>query len=87
MDHCDSPKLWANEGERDRVNSIGQETTHQKYKGQNDCGNLLITESLVSGNLEDESGEKDENQGKFQPYFGDAPTGEELRTFTPGVYC
>lgn len=68
---------------RDRVNSIGQETTHQKYKGQNDCGSL--TESLASGNLEDESGEKDENQGKFQPYVRDAPSGEELRTCTPGV--
>lgn len=37
----DRRKLWANEGEplkRDRVNSIGQETAHQKYKGQNDCG-------------------------------------------------
>lgn len=78
--------MWANEGEpfkRERVNSIGQETTHQKYEGQNDCGNL--TESLARGNL-DESGEKDENQGKFQPYVRDAPSGEELRTCTPGVH-
>lgn len=78
--------MWGNRGEpfkRDRVNSIGQETTHQKYKGQNDCGNL--TESLACGNLEDESGEKDENQRKFQPYVRDAPSGEELRTCTPGV--
>lgn len=52
--------------------------THQRNKGQNDCGNL--TESLASGNLEDESGESYENQGKFQLYVRDAPSGEELST-------
>lgn len=30
--------------------------------------------TLAKGNLEDESGEKDENQRKFQPYFRDAPS-------------